>query len=242
MPLAETQIRSEAVQDILTKVPNWTIRWGNTLIFALLLLFLGLSWLISYPDIIDAQAVVTTEVPPQKEYAQASGKLKHILVSNTQKVKELEDLAVIENTANYEDVTYLKSIIDTLTYSKERFDFPVNEIPLLFLGDIDVAYATFENAYLEYDHNRTFRPFNTKRASQSYTASESRVRLSTLEGQQSIQKKELQFQKSDLDRNQSLYDKGVISLQEFEQNKYSTFKQNAITRAWLLPSPSLRKQ
>ena len=80
MPEQRQHIRSEAVQDILTRVPNWMIRWGNTVIFVLLVLFFILCWFIRYPDVISTEAKVTSLTPPQKEYAQTSGRIDTILV------------------------------------------------------------------------------------------------------------------------------------------------------------------
>ena len=33
----DIEIRSEEVQEILTHVPNWMIRWGNTLLLGLII-------------------------------------------------------------------------------------------------------------------------------------------------------------------------------------------------------------
>ena len=46
------QIRSDEVQEIISAVPNWMIRWGITLIFGLIVMLIALSWFIKYPDII----------------------------------------------------------------------------------------------------------------------------------------------------------------------------------------------
>lgn len=226
MPETTSNLRSDAVQDILTAVPSWMIQWGNTLIFFLLLLFFILSWVIKYPDTIVASATVTTEIPPQKEYATVGGKLQHILVSNSDTVIDSQDLAIIENTANYQDVLFLKGIIDTITFSKESFHFPVNEIPLLFLGEIDERYAVFENNYITYNRNRNLKLFDIEEANQNLTKGEIKSRISNLRTQQSIQKKELSFQESDFQRYKELYDKGVISLQEFEQRQLSLLQAN----------------
>ena len=40
----QIELRSEEVQEILTKVPNWMIRWGNTLFLVLIGMLLLLSW------------------------------------------------------------------------------------------------------------------------------------------------------------------------------------------------------
>jgi len=71
--LKNIELRSEEVLEILTKVPHWMIRWGNVLFLVLILLLLFLSWFIKYPDIILSEAIITTQIPPQKEYAKTTG-------------------------------------------------------------------------------------------------------------------------------------------------------------------------
>lgn len=212
-------LRSEEVQDILTAVPNWTVRSGSTLLCVLIVLFLFMSWFIKYPDIIEAQAVLTTLNPPQKEYAKNSGKLQHLLVKNEEFVFPNSDLAVLENTAVYKDVQFLKRIIDTITITKNNFQFPVDKIPLLFLGEIDVAYAQFENNYFLYYINKKEHPFTTKIASHKNSASELKIRLQTLENQKAIQQTELKFQRKDVNRYLQLFNKGVVSEQEYESKQ-----------------------
>ena len=65
--LDNIEIRSEEVQEILTKVPHWMIRWGNILFLFMIILMLFVSYFIKYPDIIPSEAIITTEIPPQKE-------------------------------------------------------------------------------------------------------------------------------------------------------------------------------
>ena len=80
------ELRSEHVQDILTAVPNWMIRWGNTLVLLLIIMLLCISWFVKYPDIIPSEALITTQIPPQKEYAKVTGRLSTLLVSDNEKV------------------------------------------------------------------------------------------------------------------------------------------------------------
>ena len=135
--IEQIELRSEEVQEILTKVPHWMIRWGNSVFFLLIILLLALSWFIKYPDIINSDAIITTEIPPEKEYARASGKIDTIFVNDGQEILKREPLAIIENTANYQDVFFLKSIIDSITIQKQAFYFPIEKMPILFLGDIE---------------------------------------------------------------------------------------------------------
>ena len=59
--LDNLELRSENVQDILTHPPHWMIRWGNTVIFVILLMVLLMSYVIKYPEFIPAPIVVTSK-------------------------------------------------------------------------------------------------------------------------------------------------------------------------------------
>src|SRR5690606_27693471 len=83
----ELNIYSEEVKDVLANPPKVIFRWGNTLLLMFICLTLFISWLIKYPDIIIGQAVLTTEIPPQKEFARVSGKIDSLFVENYQVVK-----------------------------------------------------------------------------------------------------------------------------------------------------------
>jgi hypothetical protein len=57
------ELRSEEVQEILTRVPHWLIRWGSVLIFTILLMLLLVSWIVKYPDIAVFKAVSAPGTP-----------------------------------------------------------------------------------------------------------------------------------------------------------------------------------
>jgi len=221
MPNQQTNIniRSEEVQEILSAVPNWMIRWGNTLILVFLILFLMMSYFIKYPDVIPTQVVVTTVKPPEKLYAKATGKFDAFLVKDTDTVTASQPLAIIENTAKYQDVLYLKNILDTLKINYTNFNFPIEKMPLLFLGDIESAYAIFETNYTEYLLYKKLQPFQNDFSANKLSVNETRKRLQILINQKSLYQKELQFKAKDLERNRSLFKKGILSKREIEQKE-----------------------
>jgi multidrug resistance efflux pump len=226
--LENIELRSEEVQEILTKVPHWMIRWGNVLFLAFILILLLISWFVKYPDIINSEATVTTIVPPQKEFATTSGKFDAILVSENELVKTKQPLAIIENTANYRDVFKLKSIVDTIRVNRRDFSFPIDSIPILFLGDIESQYALFENSYIQYQLNKQLQPFSNEAIANNYSVSELNNRLRSLQSQRDINETELEFKEKDLQRSNSLFAKGVISEQDFEnkQLEYAQAERN----------------
>ena len=214
--IEDIELRSEEVQEILSRVPNWMIRWGNTLFLLLIVMLLLLSWFIKYPDVITSDAIITTKIPPQKEFARTTGKIDTLFVKDTQIVFDNQPLAIIENTANYKDVFFLKSIIDTIKVQKENFSFPINKIPILFLGDIESSYDLFENNYINYILNKELDPFSNEAIANKITTSELNRRLINMQSQKTLNKRELEFNQKDLERSKSLFDKGVISEKEYE--------------------------
>ncbi|NCO62723.1 MAG: HlyD family secretion protein [Flavobacteriaceae bacterium CG18_big_fil_WC_8_21_14_2_50_34_36] len=213
------ELRSEEVQDILTRVPHWMIRYGNLVFLSLILLLFFLSWLIKYPDVLTSEALVTTQAPPQKEFARTSGRIAHILVENNSTIVQNQPLAILDNPAHFQDVFFLKNILDTISIQGSSFHFPMNELPVLFLGDLETDFAVFQNNYIQYDLNRTLQPFNNEALANRLTESELRSRVTLMEAQKEINKRELDFKKTELDRYESLFKKGVIASQEYEMKQ-----------------------
>ncbi len=221
MPNNNIELRSEEVQEILEATPIWMIRWGNIVVLSLIVMLLFISWFVKYPDVIGASAIISTKLPPQKEYAKTNGKIASILVTDNQQVKSNTALAILENTANYKDVFLLKSIIDTITINSKSFEFPINQLPILFLGDIESDFALFENSYFQYQLNKQYQPFSNQANADRVSKSQSKLRLQTLLSQKETNKSELVYQKADLDRTKTLYDKGVVSKQDLELKELS---------------------
>jgi len=215
----DIEIRSEEVQEILNKVPNWMIRYGNLLILALILMLLFISWFIKYPDVITSQVMVTTPVPPEKIYARSEGQFEVLLASEGSDVEQNEILAVIENSASYKDVLLLKSIVDTIDIHNENFEFPIDNLQPLVLGDINQIYAQFENDYQEYKLNKELTPYKSQVFANKMSVIEAKSRLQNMLYQKELNKKELDFKKKDLERSRKMFEKGVISEQEKGQKE-----------------------
>jgi multidrug efflux pump subunit AcrA (membrane-fusion protein) len=211
------ELRSEEVQEILTRVPHWLIRWGSVLIFTILLMLLLVSWIVKYPDIVNCEIVITTNTPPQKLIAKTSGKIEAILINDKTTIFKNTPIAVIENSANYKDVFLLKSITDTINIKKN--DFPFEILQSAQLGDIESNFAVFQKEYSADKLNRHLQPFKVDGTALGMEAIQLRERLSLLESQKSINQNELELTKLDLDRYQTLFNKGIIASQELEKNK-----------------------
>jgi multidrug resistance efflux pump len=125
-------------------------------------------------------------------------------------------LAIIQNTANYKDVFLLKSIIEDYSQGNQ-FDF--EKLKDAQLGDIESTYALFHAAYIANELNTNLQPFMVEGKAQHSESLQIRERLSLLLQQKIINESELQLQKNEVDRYETLFNKGVISAQDFDNKK-----------------------
>ncbi|MFV8369604.1 HlyD family secretion protein [Flavobacterium sp. LB2R40] len=213
------ELRSEEVQDILTRVPHWMIRWGTVLIFGIIVMLFFVCWFVKYPDIIITQVTITTNIPPEKLVAKTSGRIEAILIIDKSKVTANKPLAIIENPANYKDVYVLKNILDTININSKKNDFPFGLLRNAQLGDIESAFSTFHAAYITDKLNSDLHPFQIENKANNSESIQIRERLDLLQQQKNINESELQLQKNDVNRFEILFNKGVVSAQDFENKK-----------------------
>lgn len=215
--LDEIELRSEEIQEILSHIPSWMLRWGNTLMVGIIILLLFLSWLVEYPEIIKAEVIITTRIPPQKEFAQVAGKIDTFYIKDSEIVYENSVLAVIENTANTNDVFHLKSILEKIIIEKKKIYFPIHEVPILSLGIIESAYGDFENAYMKFVLNKSLNPMENENRANTISINELKLRLEFFESQLSLSQSEFDLKNQNLNRHKNLLEKGIISQLEYEK-------------------------
>jgi len=213
----DIELRSEEVQDVLSRVPHWMIRWGISLVAVIVFLLIFFAWLVRYPDIVVADANLTSSIPPDRVYSRTTGRIDSILVKDNAFVKEGQPLAVIENTANFKSVKYLKSIVDTLDIQELQFNFPYEKCNDLELGSIAVDYANFENDLRNYQQLLSLKPYLVEKNYQKNELLQQNRRLSNLRQQIVYARKEVALEKAKLKRSKDLFKKGVVAEQAYEE-------------------------
>jgi multidrug resistance efflux pump len=221
LPASDFQLRSEEVQEILTRVPNWMIRWGTVVITMVLFLLLFSTWFIKYPDIVTAPIVITTNIPPEKLVAKVSGKIEAILVNDKTKVLKYTPLAVIENSADYVAVLELSQELQAYSDLPEGVALSniINNFRTANLGEVQQAFAIFQKEYSADQLNTKLQPYQVEGTAQGYEGIQLKEQLSLLESQKSINQNELALQKSDLERYDGLFRKGIVAAQELDRHK-----------------------
>jgi len=141
------EIRSEEVQEILSHIPNWIIRWGITAILGTVVMILISSWFIKYPDVVTARVTITTPVPPVNIVAKSSGAVK-FLIKDNQVIKKNEALGVIDNSATTEDVFHL--INQCEAFAKNPKGISISFKGNMSLGSLQSTYLQFSKSLNDY--------------------------------------------------------------------------------------------
>lgn len=213
------ELRSEEVQDILDKVPNWMIRWGTVVIFSIIIMLFFVSWFIKYPDAVRSEIVITTNIPPEKIVSKSSGRIEAILAGDKTKVAKNSTLAIIENTASFKDVFLLKSLLEHYDINNSKKKFPFALLKNTQLGEIESAYAVFQKNCQAQELNQNLHPFEIEVRAQISQKNQLKDRLEILQQQKTINESELELQNNEITRFEALFSKGIISVQEMEAKK-----------------------
>lgn len=206
------ELRNDEVREILGTPPRWIIRRGISIIFFVILILLTGSYFYKYPDIIQSQITLTTENPPASLKSQAVGKITGLFAAEKQLVAKDEVIAIVENTANFQDVLRLKSMIDTLQ-NVEYFNNPLS----LQLGDIQPYYSNFFRLIRDNKNQKELDYYNEKIKAVKQQIRDYKIYYDRLWIQRNLQEKELMIAQEQYDRDLGLFKKEVNSKVELEQ-------------------------
>jgi len=226
--------RSDELEEIITSIPSWIIRYGNTLLLLVIFLLLLFSYLIKYPEKISSEVTITTIDPPQKIVAQISGIIDSVFVKNNEPVDVNDPILMFQNSANYADVKYLKTFISRRDFGNDSIAFSIDDFPTLVLGEIEDFFSDFENSYSNYTLLKKYKDYDVRSAANLKNSSEKQRKLANLRTQNRLTSKELKILKMDVERSTKLLQKGVISRQEHEQKEMRYLQSEKLSKNTLL--------
>lgn len=222
MELQPFEARSEEIQEIISEPPRWINRWGMTLILALLLMALLLSWLIRYPDIIKAQVVITSSPPPVELISRSSGNIRLIKKDN-ELVKRNEVIAYLNSAADPLHVMDLEQCI--IMQNRDRiFGMKQNWA----LGELEPYFTNFYKACHEYESFIELNVYHNQiRQIQRQSLSYQKLN-NTMASQLQLAREELEISAEKFKRDSTLYSERVLSKQDYNaaQTIYLQQKRN----------------
>lgn len=231
--VADLELRSDEVQEILSYIPHWIIRWGITIVFFTFMVLLAVSWFMKYPDIINTSIMVTTQTPPQRILARSAGALK-LLVKDGQNVKAQDRVGYIQNPTIYADyqtleqqITQFQKILSNRNRNTKdllAFDKLISKQNLK-LGELQTPYESFTKTFRElllfYELSK---PENQIQNLQSQITQYKKLNQNLL-SQQQILGKEFKIFNNQYKADSTLAQEKLMARLEFDKTKASLLQQ-----------------
>jgi multidrug resistance efflux pump len=211
----------DELQEMIGEPRGWILRWGMTALLVLVLLFLVLGILISYPDKLPGTIQLTSGEPPVEVHALQTGRITELLVTDGQTVTAGQWLAIRDNTARTEDVLQLRTLVTALEGGGQ--DAAEAEWPLLKLGSLQESYGQLQ---FQVEYLREWKMADQTSAKLQLIEArmaELDVVGSTLGRQEELLREEAGMADQSLARQRELYERGAISLVELEAMERQVF-------------------
>ncbi|MCC6410887.1 MAG: HlyD family efflux transporter periplasmic adaptor subunit [Saprospiraceae bacterium] len=216
------ELRSEEVHEILGTPPGWMVSWGTLSVLFCFTLLILVGSAVRYPDVIPAKIVLTTATPPVDVVARTNGHLSELLVSDTHVVKRDQLLAVLQSTADYEDVLMLDVLAQswamlTNTDTFVRLQAPSN----LDLGEVQGEYADFVQKLDQFKFGQTDKTASIGASVSSNNAQIKKLESSIVFDRNALMRTrdQLESARDFLRKQQELFNAGIISRVELEKEK-----------------------
>ncbi len=210
-----TELRAEEVQELLTRPPKWLLRWGITVVFAVLTLVFAGSWVVHYPDLLKASFVLTATNAPKALLTHTDGKLTRLFVREGQAVRTGEVLAYLESTASHADVLRLSGQLARAwpvanSGNLEAID-RLNLTHYHRLGELQNAYQTFAQAHSQLRAYLAGGFYPKKRAILQQELADLQALSQNLGQQQMLHEQDQRLAEQDYAIQQQLADQKVIA-------------------------------
>lgn len=217
-------LRSEAMNEIISKKPGFLGRWALLIFLCMLLLLLACTWFIHYPDVIKTKATLIATNAPKEIITRQEGRLTRLFVQNSDNVLAGTVVGFIESNARHEQVLLLSAYLDTTVadLQKNNTQNIVNRFTTNFdaLGEIQQGYQQFMLAYQQFADHLQDGFYVKKKTVLGEDFSYLQKNHAIVQQQKELLLKDLNLSEESYKANESLLREKVISRQD-DRNEQS---------------------
>lgn len=217
----EIERRSEQVQDIIDRMPTGWTKLVVLVVSILITTLTTISFLVSYPDTVDGEVILTSELAPVRLVAQTSGRL-HLLKQPNDALQPGEVIAYIESGVDYSSICYLDSLLSIGVQDS----LPIFN-QLIELGDLGASYGAYIQAYTVWHRLKTSPRYRTIRNGLSKQIETDKALAQNIHSSLRLQEQSIKTSQDLLGRDSTLRDKDLISDYEYKHNENSLLSQRS---------------
>jgi len=207
-------LRSDEVQDILSRPPHSLIRYGSSVMGAVTVILLTGCFIFKYPDKIICKATITRTEPPTWIVAKSTGKIKELLAADGSRINKDGIIAVIENPAETEDVLKLDTVINALCVMDGQEIMA--DMTKDRLGDVQEYYNTFIKAVTDYNSLVRNNLYDQKIRAEERQLKPYTDYMLSAEKQLALSRKQNKINEKNYEREKILHGKRLTSQVEME--------------------------
>lgn len=217
-------IYSEPVNDIMGHPPGRILKWANSIILIVLIVFIFLLWLIKYPDTVPAPLEITTINPPVTLVSKLTGRIKNLYVKDKDGIKAGQLIAVMETAASIDDVNKLKQIVDTI---KNPGKIMLSSLPdLPELGEIQNYLGTFRKNLSDFINYNINDYYGNKIKSLTDEIDDILVYIARIKEKEKLYTENQLLEIKKFKRDSLLHQSGVFSDSDLEKSRQSLIRLN----------------
>ncbi|OJV51008.1 MAG: hypothetical protein BGO31_11110 [Bacteroidetes bacterium 43-16] len=177
------------------------------------------TWFIKYPETVPTRSKLTGTNAPKPIIPKQNLRLAHLFAKDNQLVKQGDVIAVLETTADYNEVLKLEQLLMDMERHLQQHELNniKTDMKMSFqhLGELQGDYQSFVQAYIPY-RDYVLGDYVSKRKhllnNDLSFAQQSRT---VLNDQKRLQQKDLNLTQTTIDKNKALLDEKLISEQEY---------------------------
>ena len=217
-------IYSDPVNEIMGHPPGRIVRWGNTAILLVFVIFILFLWLIKYPDTIPAPVEITTVNPPVILVSKLTGRIKNLYVMDKDQIGPGQLIAVMETAASIDDLTKIRNIVDTISDPEKIMLTSLPEFSEL--GEIQNYWGSFLKSLSDFNNYNINDYYGNKIKSLTDEIDGILTYIGRVEVKEKLFSENRMLEAKKYSRDSVLYVNGVYSESEMEKSRQSLIRLN----------------
>lgn len=214
---------SETIEDIVSDKPGLLVKWGNVIFLVILILIVATAAIVRYPDVIKAEAKLTSINSPKNVPTKVHGKLAKLFVREGDNVSKDDIIALIESPTDYTEVLQLelemRNIQDGIlneNWTEVREEL---ERKYTHLGELQSGYQVLVQSALTY-YDYTPGGFYYKKMQIATQEKQNLLaQLANLKDQKKLLEEDVALTQQTFDANEKLMKDSVLSVFDFRLEK-----------------------
>ena len=215
--------RSDAVDEIVSRAPGFMERWALLFYTAVLMSILSIGWFIRFPDVIEAEGVLTAVNAPKEIIVNNSGRLVRLLVPNNTIVEKGHALGWLESTGDHASVLLLQRQATSAMSLLENGAWPESvrsfKGPYRQLGEVQQDYQVFAKAREQFSDYTGRGYFVRKRELLQQDMVRIERENDIVRRQTELARQDLQMAEATFNMQRKLFEDKVLSEEEFRKAK-----------------------